>query len=71
VDLAGAAGLADNVEVYSAGSRPATTINPKAIAAMSELGYDLTAHASKSLLVPAASLHIYYSIFAIEENCIQ
>ena len=38
-----------NVEVYSAGSRPAGTINPKAVAAMRELGYDLTAHASKSL----------------------
>lgn len=38
-----------NVEVYSAGSRPSGTINPKAIEAMRELGYDLTTHASKSL----------------------
>ena len=38
-----------NVEVYSAGSRPAGTINPKAVAAMRELGYDLTTHSSKAL----------------------
>ena len=38
-----------NVEVYSAGSRPSGQINPKAIASMKEIGYDLTTHASKSL----------------------
>ncbi len=37
------------VEAYSAGSRPSGIINPKAITAMSELGYDLTTHDSKSL----------------------
>jgi arsenate reductase len=37
------------VEAYSAGSRPLGVINPKAIAAMKELGYDLTKHSSKSL----------------------
>lgn len=39
----------DNVEAYSAGSRPSGVINPKAIAAMGELGYDLSKHNSKSL----------------------
>lgn len=39
----------DSVEAYSSGSRPSGKINPKAIAAMKELGYDLTAHHSKSL----------------------
>jgi arsenate reductase (thioredoxin) len=38
-----------NVEVYSAGSRPSGQVNPKAIASMKEIGYDLTAHTSKSL----------------------
>src|ERR1017187_8970459 len=38
-----------NVEVYSAGSRPSGQVNPKAIASMKEIGYDLTTHASKSL----------------------
>jgi protein-tyrosine-phosphatase len=37
------------VEAASAGSRPSGKVNPKAIAAMRELGYDLAAHRSKSL----------------------
>ena len=39
----------DKVEAYSAGSRPSGIVNPKAIASMQELGYDLTKHDSKSL----------------------
>ena len=38
-----------NVEAYSAGSKPSGIVNPKAIAAMRELGYDLSLHDSKSL----------------------
>jgi len=38
-----------DVEVYSAGSRPSGKINPKAVAAMKQLGYDLSTHHSKSL----------------------
>lgn len=37
------------VEAVSAGSRPSGRINPRAIAAMQEVGYDLTTHASKGL----------------------
>jgi arsenate reductase len=37
------------VEAYSSGSRPSGKVNPKAIDAMKELGYDLTTHSSKSL----------------------
>jgi protein-tyrosine-phosphatase len=40
---------ADKVDAYSAGSEPSGKINPKAIDAMSELGYDLTKQNSKSL----------------------
>ena len=40
---------AGRVEAYSAGSRPSGKVNPKAIEAMSELGYDLSQHSSKSL----------------------
>jgi arsenate reductase (thioredoxin) len=37
-------------EIYSAGSRPSGQVNPKAIASMREIGYDLAArHESKSL----------------------
>ena len=39
----------ENVNAYSAGSRPSGRVNPKAIAAMQEIGYDLAAHDSKSL----------------------
>lgn len=38
-----------NTEAYSAGSNPSGKINPRAIASMKELGYDLTLHQSKSL----------------------
>jgi protein-tyrosine-phosphatase len=37
------------VEAYSAGSRPSGRVNPRAVQAMQELGYDLTGHRSKGL----------------------
>ncbi len=37
------------VEAASAGSKPSGRVNPKAVEAMKELDYDLTAHASKGL----------------------
>lgn len=37
------------VEAHSAGSRPSGVVNPKAIEAMRELGYDLSTHRSQSL----------------------
>lgn len=37
------------IEAYSAGSRPSGKINPKAVEAMREVGYDLSKHQSKSL----------------------
>jgi arsenate reductase len=39
----------ENIIAYSSGSRPSGKINLKAVAAMKEIGYDLTAHHSKSL----------------------
>ncbi len=39
----------DMIEAHSAGSRPSGRVNPKAIEAMNELGYDLTQHTSKGL----------------------
>ena len=45
---------ADLVEAHSAGSRPSGQINPRAIAAMRERGYDLTTHRSMGLdAIPA------------------
>ena len=40
---------AGRVEAFSAGSRPSGEVNARAIEAMREVGYDLTAHSSKSL----------------------
>lgn len=37
------------VDPFSAGSHPSGRVNPKAIAAMKERGYDLSTHLSKSL----------------------
>lgn len=37
------------MEVYSAGSKPSGKVNPKAVEAMRELGYDLSRHTSKGL----------------------
>ncbi|HBI42308.1 MAG TPA: arsenate reductase ArsC [Planctomycetales bacterium] len=39
----------DGVEAFSAGSRPSGRVNPKAVEAMKEVGYDLTTHTSKGL----------------------
>ena len=37
------------VEVYSSGSRPSGVVNPKAVASMKEIGYDLNEHQSYGL----------------------
>jgi protein-tyrosine-phosphatase len=37
------------VDAFSAGSRPSGTVNPRAIAAMRDRGYDLTTHRSTGL----------------------
>jgi protein-tyrosine-phosphatase len=39
----------ERVEAFSAGSQPSGRINPKAVEAMQELGYDLGRHHSKGL----------------------
>jgi arsenate reductase len=39
----------DRVEAFSAGSRPSGRVNPKAVEAMRQVGYDLTTHHSKGL----------------------
>ena len=45
---------AAQLEAFSAGSKPSGRVNPRAVAAMAERGYDLTTHESKSLQqVPA------------------
>jgi arsenate reductase (thioredoxin) len=47
------------VEVYSAGSMPSGKVNPKAVEAMRELGYDMAAHRSKGLIdLPAGEFDV-------------
>src|SRR5437899_6743750 len=47
------------IEPYSGGAKPAGQVNPKAIASMRELGYDLSRHASKSLFdIPAVEYDV-------------
>lgn len=40
---------AGKVEAHSAGSHPSGRVNPKAVEAMREIGYDLSTHSSKGL----------------------
>ena len=40
---------AGKIDAFSAGSRPSGRINPKAIDAMQDLGYNLSTHSSKGL----------------------
>ena len=40
---------ADIIEAASAGSKPGASVSPKAVAAMAEVGYDLSTHHPKSL----------------------
>lgn len=39
----------NDVEAFSAGSRPSGVVNPRAIETMREVGYDLSSHRSKAL----------------------
>jgi arsenate reductase (thioredoxin) len=59
------AGVADPV---SAGSRPSGSINPRAIRAMSEVGYDLSTHVSESLDGVAGSFD-YVITMGCGEEC--
>ena len=43
------AAAGDLVEVHSAGSKPAGYVHPKAIAAMAEIGIDISGHTSKPM----------------------
>jgi arsenate reductase len=47
--MAEAFGRMAGLDAYSAGSQPSGIVNPKAIEAMKEMGYDLSTHQSKGL----------------------
>ena len=51
----------DKIDAHSAGSRPSGKVNPRAVQFMAERGYDLSAHASKSL-EPFNGTHITVAV---------
>lgn len=53
----------------SAGSRPAATVNPKAVTAMAELGYDLGEHSPKHLEDVGDSSWDYVVTMGCGDNC--
>lgn len=57
-------------EAYSAGSRPSGRVNPNAVEAMREVGYDLARHHSKSLNdVPAMEYDAVIGMGCGDEGC--
>jgi arsenate reductase (thioredoxin) len=61
---------ATSVDPYSAGSRPSGRVNPKAVEAMREIGYDLTQHRSKTLSdIPAIEYDAVISMGCGDEGC--
>ncbi|MGZ5243243.1 MAG: arsenate reductase ArsC [Bacteroidia bacterium] len=59
----------DKVEAMSAGSKPSGKINPKAVSAMQELGYDLSKHQSKSLNEIPYKLFDYVVTMGCGDEC--
>jgi arsenate reductase (thioredoxin) len=60
---------AGKVEAYSAGSKPSGQVNPKAIEAMRELGYDLSLHKSKSLDEVARAHYDFVATMGCGDQC--
>ncbi len=60
---------ADIVEAYSAGSRPSGKVNPDAIAAMREVGYDMRGHRSKTLAEVPAGKYDYVITMGCGDEC--
>src|SRR5689334_10890638 len=58
------------VGAYSAGSRPSGRVNPRAVEFMREVGYDLTAHASKGLAdLPPGEFDAVVGMGCGDEGC--
>ena len=61
---------AGGVEAYSAGSRPAGRVNPRAVEFMREVGCDLTAHRPKALSdLPAGEFDVVVGMGCGDEGC--
>ncbi len=57
------------IEAYSAGSQASGTVNPRAIRAMREKGYDLTQHRSKSTSQVPAGPYNYIITMGCGDAC--
>ena len=58
----------DTIEAFSAGSRPSGRVNPKAIEAMQELGYDMRQHFPKGLSdLPDAEFDV--AVIMCDDGC--
>ncbi len=59
----------DVIHAESAGSRPSGTVNPRAIIAMSDVGYDLATHTSKSLDDVSSGAFDYVITMGCGDDC--
>ena len=59
----------NEIEVYSAGSKPSGKINDKTIETMKEIGYDLSKHKSKSLDEIPKGNYDYVVTMGCGDNC--
>lgn len=57
------------INAYSSGSKPSGEVNPKAIASMHEIDYDLTRHTSKSLDEIPQIEYDYVVTMGCGDNC--
>lgn len=61
---------AGQVEAYSAGSRPSGKVNPRAVAFLREIGYDLTQHHSKALTdLPEGEFDVVIGMGCGDDGC--
>lgn len=60
---------AGRVEAFSAGSEPSGQVNPRAVEAMRERGYDLSTHGSKSLAEIPAGEYLYVVTMGCGDAC--
>jgi arsenate reductase (thioredoxin) len=59
----------DKLAAASAGSTPSGKVNPRAIALMKEIGYDMSGHVSKSLADVSPELYDYVITMGCGDAC--
>jgi len=60
---------AEVLQAFSAGSRPSGVVNPRAVEAMNEVGYDLTTHRSKSISEAPNGPYDYVITMGCGDDC--